>query len=287
MSKLNLQDVSSAFPNITNIKSLPSGGQKEVFVGEDKNAHTLVIKLLDSVNSTERLHREIEAVRILNFDSIPKILDLGEKDINGEKYNYVIEEYIDGEDLDTQHKKGIKLSLQEITNCLETILEICVGAEKEEVNIVHRDIKPANIMLDKHGKFWLIDFGIARHLKLVSVTDTNANLGPHSPGYSAPEQFRNMKRDIDIRADLFSLGMTMIFLISGKNPFIEGARDQLDILRRTETMSLPLLTIPGDTQNQLATFINILADKHLSRRPRSAKEALDWLRAIKPTLQYN
>lgn len=63
------------------------------------------------------------------------------------------------------------------------------------MSLVHRDIKPLNIILDNKGKFWLLDFGIAKHLDLVSITPTNNPFGPFTLGYASSEQFRNFKKD--------------------------------------------------------------------------------------------
>jgi serine/threonine-protein kinase len=79
----------------------------------------------------------------------------------------------------------------------------------EAVSIVHRDVKPANIIVDPQGEFWLIDFGVARHLDLDSLTATAAPGGCGTIGYAPAEQCRNDKPDIDARADLFALGVTL------------------------------------------------------------------------------
>jgi len=89
--------------------------------------------------------------------------------------------------------------------------------KSEELSIVHRDIKPENILVEPEGNFRLIDLRISRHLDLESITSSNAPIGPHTLGYSASEQFRNRKIDIDIRADFFSLGVVAAEMINSKN----------------------------------------------------------------------
>ena len=130
-----------------------------------------------------------------------------------------------------------------------------------------------------------MDFGIARHLEKPSITATDAHFGPHTPGYAPPEQFRNIKKEVDIRADLFSIGVLVYEAIAGEHPFISGARDYLDILRRTETLAVNFLVIPEDSQKQLGGFINILMSKYPSRRPKTAQIALDWYYALLPTIK--
>ena len=77
----------------------------------------------------------------------------------------------------------------------------------EKEGIVHRDIKPENIMVCRDGTFKPLDFGIARHLAKTSITSTEAPFGPHTAGYAAPEPFRNLKKEVDIRADLSLLSV--------------------------------------------------------------------------------
>jgi serine/threonine protein kinase len=91
----------------------------------------------------------------------------------------------------------------------------------ETVQIVHRDVKPDNIMCDGEGNFWLLDFGIARHLELSSLTPTASPFGKMTLGYAPPEQCRNVKGDIDSRADLFALGVTLHECATGRNGFFE------------------------------------------------------------------
>ena len=91
----------------------------------------------------------------------------------------------------------------------------------EACKIVHRDIKPENIIVTSAGKIFFLDFGIARILGLPTLTKTEAIVGPHTPGYAAPEQFNDLKSDIDSRADLFSI-QALDWLDAGKSTFNYG-----------------------------------------------------------------
>ena len=202
----------------------------------------------------------------------------------GKETLYTIEQRIMGEVLRKRIEQGSRFSLQEAVNLLEQGLLFI--NQLEDKKIIHRDIKPENIIVSEDGTVYFLDFGIARALEMESLTKTEAVLGPHTPGYAPPEQFNNLKNDIDSRADLFSLGVVVYECLTGKNPFREGARSALEILQKTETITPVIYTVRGDTQQQFMALLGSLMGKYPSRRPKDAKQALDWLTAAKPTLQY-
>ena len=196
----------------------------------------------------------------------------------------MLEEYIDGSTLRHYLNQYKFLPLSKGLNLLENLL--ITAKELEKNKLVHRDIKPENIMIKDNEEFYLLDFGIARQLDKPSLTATHAHFGPHTPGYAAPEQFRNIKKEIDIRADLFSIGVVVYEALSGKHPFIRDSSHPLDILKQTETITPLHFTIIGDSQKQLMGFISILMDKFFSRRPKTATQALEWFYAILPTIKF-
>jgi serine/threonine-protein kinase len=153
-------------------------------------------------------------------------------------------------------------------------------ASAETVRIVHRDVKPENIMQDPAGNYWLLDFGIARHLDLVSLTPTINAFGVGTPGYASPEQFRNMKRDIDNRSDLFALGVALFECVEGVNPLRDGARDNREILHRTETRPLPQISRSVDRAGGLSQLVLAMTRVHRDHRPATAAVALQWIREI-------
>ncbi len=279
-------DVQQIITDAQNVKSLSRGGQKVVFSADRAAFGSVVIKFMITDNPTKasRAEREVLAINQIvdKCPNIPKILEHSQCTLHGDNYFVITEQKIDGDTLEQIINSGTALDLKSGVSLLETLLTC--GSILEDKHLVHRDIKPANILRDKTGKFWLIDFGIVRHLDLVSVTDTGNQYGPHTPGYASPEQFRNSKKEIDGRSDIFSIGMTVRTAVTGKNPFTDGASDRAEILRRTETFSLPVIDIPGDGQRQFSSLLNVMADHRISRRPQNCKETLDWLNQIKQTL---
>ena len=265
------------------IAVLARGGQKVVYSAKHFNYGDVVIKLYFSQNDP-RAHREISIVQQLNINCVPKIYETGTLFYEGKETLYTIEQRIMGEVLRKRIEQGSRFSLQEAVNLLEQGLLFI--NQLEDKKIIHRDIKPENIIVSEHGTVYFLDFGIERALELESLTKTEAVLGPHTPGYAAPEQFNNLKNDIDSRADLFSLGVVVYECLTGKNPFREGARSALEILQKTETITPVIYTVRGDTQQQFMALLGSLMGKYPSRRPKDAKQALDWLTAAKPTLQY-
>jgi eukaryotic-like serine/threonine-protein kinase len=267
---------------LSNLKPLATGGQKEVYLATHDDFGQVAYKIIKSnTNIFERTKREIRAVSLLNHPNIPKIYEHNCEQENTDLF--IIEEFIDGKTLRQVISLGKRFVISEIVNFLDVMLDIAVLAESK--SLVHRDIKPDNIILDDDNKIWLLDFGIARHLDLESLTQTEEPFGLFTLGYASSEQFRNFKKEIDIRADLFSIGVVVHEMVTGLNFYRKGTDDPLMILKRLEKLSLPPIRIEGDIQFQLSTFIKMIGDYRRTRRPRNAKEALDIYNSVKTTLR--
>lgn len=263
-----------------NFTPLSRGGQKMVYSAEHSIYGKVVIKLYFNIDDP-RAKREIFIEEKINLCCVPHIYETGTMLYDGAETLYSVEQRIDGIVVRERLKKGNLFSLHEAVSFLEQGLNFI--SQLENIGIVHRDIKPENIIIGLDGTVFFLDFGIARVLGLPSLTKTEAIMGPHTPGYAAPEQFNNLKSDIDSRADLFSLGVVVYECITGNNPFREGAKSPLDILQKTETITPVAYVIKGDTQQQFMALLSSLMGKYPSRRPRNAKQALAWLNATKPT----
>ena len=265
------------------IELMARGGQKIVFDGVHNSYGETVIKLYFQLNDPRSL-REIQIERDLNLSMVPKIYETGTIEYEGTETLYIIEQKVKGTELRKVLESGKRFSLEEAVTFLEQGLEFIACIENK--GIVHRDIKPENIIRADDGRIFFLDFGIARILGADSLTRTGAMMGPHTPGYAAPEQFNNLKKEIDSRADIFSLGVVTYECITGKNPFREGSINALDLLQKTETITPVQYSIKGDTQSQFMALLGAMMGKYPSRRPRTAKQAIDWLKVAKKTFVY-
>lgn len=266
----------------SNVAPIARGGQKAVFSASHPRFGSVVVKLF--FKNDLRSQRELNICECLEVDCVPTIYESGHVLYESVETLYVVEKRIVGEVLRKRIEKGERFCLQEAVRFLEQGLVFI--RKLEQMHIVHRDIKPENIIVSLDGKVYFLDFGIARILGVTSLTKTEAVVGPHTPGYAAPEQFNNLKNDIDSRADLFSLGVVAYECLSGKNPYREGAGTHFEILQRTETITPVKFQVEGDTQQLMMGIISSLMGKYPSRRPKNASQALDWLNAAKPTFQY-
>lgn len=265
------------------IELMARGGQKIVFDGVHNSYGETVIKLYFQLNDPRSI-REIQIEKGLNLSMVPKIYKTGTIEYEGTETLYIIEQKVKGTELRKVLESGRRFSLEEAVIFLEQGLEFISCIENK--GIVHRDIKPENIIRADDGKIFFLDFGIARVLGADSLTRTGAMMGPHTPGYAAPEQFNNLKREIDSRADIFSLGVVTYECITGKNPFREGSINALEVLQKTETITPVQYSIKGDTQSQFMALLGAMMGKYPSRRPRTAKQAMDWLKVAKNTFVY-
>lgn len=265
------------------IELMARGGQKIVFDGVHNSYGETVIKLYFRLNDPRSL-REIQIERDLNLSMVPKIYETGTIEYEGTETLYIIEQKVKGTELRKVLESGKRFSLEEAVTFLEQGLEFIACIENK--GIVHRDIKPENIIRADDGRIFFLDFGIARILGADSLTRTGAMMGPHTPGYAAPEQFNNLKKEIDSRADIFSLGVVTYECITGKNPFREGSINALEVLQKTETITPVQYSIKGDTQSQFMALLGAMMGKYPSRRPRTAKQAIDWLKVAKKTFVY-
>jgi serine/threonine protein kinase len=263
------------FPQLSNVAHLAGGGQKIVFSATHPNDGDVVIKIIVATPaSLERLQREILAVQKIASSRVPKMKEVGALQSPIGPVIWLREERISGESVRDIVKRG-PLSKDEVIRLGLHVLEALTEAER--ARIVHRDVKPDNIMRDANGNFWLLDFGIARHLDLVSATATAALVGPATIGYAPPEQYRNKKREIDARADLFALGVTMVECLTGKHDFRDGARDPSEVIRRIESTPLSVPAIANDKNNEVGDLLRAMVQRRLDCRPASAADALSWL----------
>lgn len=269
--------ISSKFPELKNIEPLAQGGQKFVYSAQHSTEGDVVLKIIHPLQDPEVVRREILAVQQVGAARVPMILGVGQVGTPMGQCIWLREKRINGVPLRERLQSG-PLTTVELFKFGTQILESLVEAEKAK--IVHRDVKPENIMVDHGGDFWLLDFGISRHLTMTPITPPTLSFGKFTLGYAPPEQLRNIQIEIDARADLFALGVTFYECATGKQPFRDGAANEIEIVRRVENDLFPSLLLPCKASTSLADWLSALTQKRRDHRPANVCEALAWLREV-------
>lgn len=277
LNAIDLVWLRQQFPRLSNLTPLSVGGQKLVFAGVHPVEGEVVLKLIHPRQDQEQTRRELLAVSQVNSVRVPPILEVGIISTPVGDCSWFRERKIAGKTVRELLVLG-PLSIPDLLRLGLHILEALLDAE--QAKIVHRDVKPENIIRDSFGSFWLIDFGIARHLDLDSITATVSAFGKFTVGYAPQEQFRNVKTEIDARCDLFALGVTLYECATGSNPFADGARDAMEQLTRVETMPLQRLTLTFASAQKFADLVAAMTQKRRDHRPSTVREAYDWMKEI-------
>jgi eukaryotic-like serine/threonine-protein kinase len=196
---------------------LGRGGMGAVYLCDDEVLGELVaLKVISSAWAsdhaalTERFKREAQAARRVASPNVIRIHDLGEA---SSRFLYLSMEYFPGR---TLSQVMAQRGLVPMADCKDYLNQICDGlAAAHDVGVVHRDLKPANILIGERGAVKIIDFGLAKATAEEGLTATGALLG--TPHYMAPEQIRG--KNVDARADIYSLGALAFHLLTGRPPF--------------------------------------------------------------------
>jgi len=202
-----------------------AGGMGTVFKARHRVMKRVVaIKLLPRKavadrQAVKRFRREVRTAAKLTHANIVAALDADE--VRGT--HFLVMEYVDGSDLDQYVKANGPLSIRDAIDCL---VQAARGLEHaHETGIIHRDVKPSNLLIDTAGTVKVLDMGLARatnpevqedSLAQSSITSTGAVMG--TVDFMAPEQAVDSKV-VDHRADVYSLGCTLFFLLTGRKPF--------------------------------------------------------------------
>jgi eukaryotic-like serine/threonine-protein kinase len=267
------------------LSPIGAGAMGQVYLAEDARlGRRLALKVLsrrsrEGEDRLGRFEREARAVSALNHPNILTIYDVGEAD----GLSFIATEYIEGLTLRALLDRG------RLSTALALDVTVQVGealAAAHQAGVIHRDLKPENVMIRPDGYVKVLDFGVAKLLgdnwfsptadaptRLVETTE-GVLLGTFS--YMAPEQARG--RDIDARADLFSLGVLAYEMLAGRTPFNgASAADVIGALLLLEPASL---RDTGDVPEALERVVMRALRKDPDQRYQSCSELLDDLRAI-------
>jgi serine/threonine protein kinase/Tfp pilus assembly protein PilF len=250
------------------LREIGSGGMAWVYLAEDTIENRLVaVKILypqysEDVAYIQRFNREAKLAIGLADPHIVRTLDYGaSRDVH-----YLVMEYVQGKDLREHLERKGALTYDEALNIIDQVASALEKAHEQ--GIVHRDIKPQNLMLTPDGTVKVLDFGIARARSLPSLTQSGF-VG--SPYYISPEQA--MGEEVDIRSDIYSLGIVLYEMLSGRLPF--DAKSPWSIISQHIATEPPELVVP---EGQLPPQVRQLLKKTLAKRPEDRFQAPTELR---------
>src|SRR2546421_10377370 len=209
------------------------GGMGEVYRAEDLTLGQVVaLKFLPEALTQDsaalaRFHAEVRTARQVSHPNVCRMFDIGEADGT----LFLTMEYVDGEDLASVVRRIGRLSPDKAT---EIARQICAGlAAAHERGVIHRDLKPATIMLDGAGKIRITDFGLAG----IAATIQGAEVRAGTPAYMAPEQLAG--RQVTTKSDIYSLGLILYEILTGKRAFEASTLQELVRLRESGTITNP------------------------------------------------
>lgn len=267
------------------LRELGRGGMSIVYLAMDKRLNKQwAIKEFrkdkDDENrrvALESLLKEANIMKKLDHPTLPRIVDI----IDQDSTIYIVMDYIEGESLNRVLDAYGAQPQDAVIEWAKQLSEVLDYLHTRKPPVIYRDMKPANIMLKPDGTIRLIDFGIAREYKEGSTGDTEI-IGTR--GYAAPEQFGE-KGQTDARTDIYSLGVTLYHLVTGKNP-AEPPYEIYPIRHWNPNLSSGLEWLiqkctqlnPNDRFQSCAEVIYVLnnLDKFVSTYKHKLRSKLNW-----------
>ncbi len=246
---------------------LGKGGMGEVYRADDLELNqSVALKFLPShfAQDAARLQRfrtEVRTARQVSHPNVCRVYDIA---TYGDDV-FLSMEYIDGEDLSSVLRRMGRPSEEK---AVEWARQICMGlAASHENRVLHRDLKPANVMIDGRGRARLTDFGLA------GVEEEFAGRKDHAgtPAYMAPEQL--IDGATTVKSDIYSLGLVLYELFTGKRLFEAESLDELLQVRRSDALATPS-SVSGQIDPAIELAILRCLERDPSHRPKSASEVL-------------
>ena len=263
----------------TILKTLGRGGMGHVYLGYDRQLErdvaikTIRKKLSENPYFRERFISEAKIAASIDHPNIVKIYDWGTDEVEG---NYIVMEYLNGETLHQRVKETGPLDVDASISIISTLLRALEVLNKN--HLVHRDIKPANIILTESGDTKLMDLGIAKSISHSQMGQLTEGSSPGTPDFMAPEQ--KDSSDIDVRADIYSVGKTFIYILTGDLKLKTLTSEKVeDALRALKGESLGL--VDSKRFDHLVAIISKMIESGPDARYRTPGEVLGDLKKIR------
>jgi serine/threonine protein kinase/Tfp pilus assembly protein PilF len=257
------------------IEVLGKGGMGKVYKAIDKKLNEEVaLKLIkpeiaSDKKTLERFNNELKFARKIAHKNVGRMYELMEE----KGTHFITMEYVPGQDL-----RGLIRQTRQLTvgTAVSIAKQVCEGlTEAHRLGVIHRDLKPQNIMIDKEGMARIMDFGIARSVSGKSITGAGVMIG--TPEYMSPEQVES--KETDQRSDIYSLGVILYEMITGRVPFEGDTPLSVALKQKTEVPQNPKefnTQIPED----LCRVVLKCLEKEKQKRYQSASEVRSELENI-------
>jgi serine/threonine-protein kinase len=250
---------------------LGRGGMGEVYRAEDLTlGQPVALKFLPEALSADgaalaRFHREVRVARQISHRNVCRVYDIGE----AEGQQFLSMEYVRGEELSSVLKRFGRLPADKAT---EIARQLCAGlAAAHEAGVLHRDLKPSNVMIDEKGDVRVTDFGLAG---LLEEFGEGAAL-EGTPEYMSPEQLAG--RELTERSDLYSLGLVLYELYTGRKAFTASTLGDLLRLRKSESMPERPSSLVRDIDPSVERVVERCLAPEPKERPASALQVAQAL----------
>ena len=259
---------------------LGSGGMADVYLAEQQSlGRQVALKVLrdqlaDDASYVERFAHEARAAASLVHPNIVQIYEVGRE----QNVHFIAQEYVAGKNLGQMVERQGALEPALVLDILRQVVSaLC---KSHELGIVHRDLKPENILLSHAGEVKVADFGLARITGADTKTLTQVGVTMGTPLYMSPEQIEG--RPLDVRSDLYSLGVTCYMLLTGSPPH-HGETALAVAVQHLNSTPTPLENVCPGLSSALARTVHQMMAKKPENRPVGPSELLVALRDLAKT----